>query len=394
MRCKSCCDKIKNYVLLKIIDEDSSLDSLALAFSNAMNFNGLDTNKTIFTESAEYLNDIHGEDGVSGYLGFILVPVFNGQPAFFQDHLQMLERFQEFYDTLEGVAKEKIIILDTVQRENNYSQQLISAIESLRQNPENPEEPLPLDYIITLIDDSGSHNVEEFGPSFLDYYTQYSSEENNQAIQELLTITPNPGDLLRELITGAFVDYGLNRGIGTKHIIVAGGSELISENWLTEILYSTFKIAADLSNTWETNCQKICKYRWTTYNNLYLIPFFPNFLNQQIRILDYVPSEDLEPDLNLYDYVYRSSSDNRRTDIRSSWPGVDPVSPVIPFVWDSVGYKFPNNPFAELGTYNGQAYGLYAVLNTLEGGSLGLGPQSCPCWMFDPVRNYVKITSE
>lgn len=393
MRCRSCCDKIKNYVIVKIIDEDDDIDSWATAFKNAMFENGLDTSKTIFTESAQYLNDLHGEDGVSGYLGFILVPVFN-DGGFAQAHLRMLERFQEFYDSLEGVAKERTIILDTVQRENNYSQQLISAIESLRENSENPEEPLPLDYIITFIDNSGSHDIRDFGPSFIDYYTQYSSEENNQAIQELLEFEFNPGILLRELISGRFVDYGLNRGIGTKHIIVSGFSESISENWLTEILYSTFKIAADLTNDWEINCEKICKYRWTTYNNLYLIPFFPSFLNTTIDILDYVSSEDLEPNLNLYDFVYRSDSDRRKFDIRSSWPGSDPYAPSTPFFWDSVKDKFPNNPFAEFGTYNGQAYGLRESLDELTSGAQSLGLQSCPCWMFDPVKNYVKIISE
>lgn len=391
MRCKTCCKtKPSNYVVIKIIDEDSALNSFASRFRTQMIINGLDTTKTIFTEAAQYLNDFHQDDTVAGFLGFILVPVFRQT----NDHLEMIQRFQEFYESLDGIAKEKTIVLDVVQRENDYSQQLISAIEFLRQNPENEEETLPLDYIITLIDDSGTHILEDFGPSFLNYYSEYSSEENNQVLQELLSeVGNNTGNLLRQIVTGQFVDYGLNRGIGTRHIIVAGGDEITSENWITEILYSTFKIGIDLSNNWETNCEKLCKYRWTTYNNLYLIPFFPDFVNQNPVILEYVNPEELQPNLNLYDYIYNSTDSARSNDINSNWPN-EFVSPITPYFWDSVAYKFPNNPFAEMGTYNGQAYGLNAALDTLETGAFNLGNQSCPCWMFDPVKNYVRIISE
>jgi hypothetical protein len=387
MRCKGCCKKL-NYVVIKIIDEDSDLTPLANKFRSVMTSNELDSTKTIFSETAQYLNDFHQNNDVPEFLGFVLVPVFNVTVA----HSVMLERFQEFYDSLEGIAKEKTIILDVVQRENDYSDQLISAIESFRQNPENEEESLPLDYIITLIDDSGSHDIEDFGPSFLNFYRQYSSEQNIQTVENLLSLSGNNnGNLLREIVTGEFINYGLNRGIGTKHIIVSGVGES-SEKWITEIIYATFKIGIDLSNNWEVNCEKLCKYRWTTYNNLYLIPFFPTFLNQDPRILNYIDPQDLEPDLNLYDYIYNSTSSSREFDIQSNWP--EESSMTQPYFWDSVAYKFPNNPFAENGTYNGQLYGFNPQLISLTGNARSLGFQSCPCWMFEPVKNYVRIISE
>lgn len=153
---------------------------------------------SIYSESAKYLSDLY--KGVAGFLGVVLVsiktdyvtcefsgndyesPTNFGDPrkgqclgnnhfqrgeidplppgeTLFEEQLHTIEResfvngIEEFRNNLSNGLENKFIVLEDVDKTQDYSQLIIDAITTLRENP-NGDDLLPLDHIYNFLDDS------------------------------------------------------------------------------------------------------------------------------------------------------------------------------------------------------------------------------------------------
>lgn len=382
MRCKTClyCDKTPpNYIIVKILDEDSTSFSYDDLYRQDTS-----PDRSIFAETAKYLSDLHSDNTVVGYLGTIIVPV---TPESFNQiipHERMLQHLEIFKENLSTDVSEKTLILDVVNRNVDYSQNIIDAINFLLQNPEDPENPFELNYIINLIDTSGSFDFTDFYPSFVNYYNYFSTQENINLVQNTLNDLNDPSTIINVL---QFSSDGTISGVGTKHIFIESG-----ELWPAELMYWNYKIAAQLDNNWIENCQKICKHKWTTNNNLYLQIWAPlyNLGSDWQNILNsfferYISYDDLSADTEVYQYVYNSDHPQRSNDLSANYPERD-ISIINNRYYDFVGTIFPNSPFKNL------IFNFPQILVSQNTQPRRQSGGNCPCYLFDPVKNYIKYS--
>lgn len=366
MNCKNCYNPslFPNFAIVYLIDEDSSSRNFEEDYF-------LDTGNDALFEYASYLRELYESGSISGFLGIILVAVDNGST--------LVSRFNQFKEYCGEDLSQKIVVLadPLVNRNANYSQELIQAIESLRQIPEQ-EELLDLNYIITNIDSSGSHNLDDFNLSFLDYYQAYSVEECFNRTQEIFSEYNNDLDRSFSYLEAEF----LVNGVGTNHIIKSAG-----EFWYLIILSQIYKFSADLKNNWVKNCNIICNQRWTTTGQRYALPlygFFPSDgfgLSPDERGIEGIQYSDIQNINDIYSLVHSQrvrsvnfpkygNPDNPNTDDRA------PLEAIDYYILDS---RYPNHPLS----------GNNLLYNTVfeRGGN-------CPCWIFDPVKNYLEVISE
>lgn len=412
-RCRSCTkNQYPNFVLVYVIDEDSSWRSRENGFLSST---GNDSSPFLYEEDAtavedqpvpagairefaKYIDDL-GFDGGSfgGFLGIVLVPVVHqegfGQPSSFR-HRAMKYRMNVFRDALSEEHRANIIILGeesdpsgvaVIRREDDYSERLITAIETLRLS-DDQEELLDLHYIINMIDDSGSHLLREFDPTWGNYFRYYTpplADGTNPAVDLFDSLTAGDFELtiLDTLLrpgNGSNWETGLAYGIGTRHIVKTTG-----ENWVTSIAGELFYLAAQQNNNWIENCRKLCRYRWTTDVGYWYALFGGVDTTQPQGLLwSQVDPSTNGDNLDVYGIVYnnRENSDDPE-DFRFYMRSNFPSDGGFPFTrandYQTVGSTdspnragFTESPFKD------------AIYNTNRFRS------NCPCYMFDPVRNY------
>ena len=433
-RCQSCTkNQYPNFVLVYIIDEDSDwnwqeLDFLAVAGGVAADDyraspffyeeDYIGENFQFFApaggvrEIAKYIDDLGFDSGsFGGFLGIVLVPVVrtdDGNNATIA-HMRMKYRMNVFRDTLSEEHRENVIILGeesdpsgvaVIDREDDYSERLITAIETLRQS-DDQEELVDLHYIINMIDGSGSHRPRDFEPSWANYFTYYTPpiwDGTNPAVDLFNSLTADDddygdgGSIFQSLIKsfdGSNWKTGLASGIGTRHVVFDEG-----ETWPRSMSQLLFYLAAHQNNNWIENCRKLCRYRWTTDVGYWYALLRDGFVNQpsdQGWGLDW---EQIDPstngdNLDVYGIVYnnRENSDNPEDEdfdlkMRSNFP--DPRG------WGTYRAHWYQTVGSTAGGYHGD-YDLFgfeespfkdAIFNSNRFHS------NCPCYMFDPVRNY------
>ena len=265
-----CCRKYPNTVLVYIIDEDSTVERMDNSYTQLY----IDGERTISSQVTNYCVDLFENANLEGFVGVVLVPVlYENDP---EEHTRMIERMNSFKNSIPEPYYDKIIITQDVDRNSDYSQILIQAIESLRYI-DDPENPIEIDYIITEVDDSGSHHSYDFDNTFLNYYKEYSSDLMYQTLVGLNIDSDYVGELYSN---GNFKSYGLIYGIGTKHVIiprsVSNTFDYTAENWISPIQLFLYRIASYVHNSdRDVNCQLLCKQRYTTFNNNVLLPIAP-----------------------------------------------------------------------------------------------------------------------
>ena len=422
LRCRTCTEnQHPNFVLVVFIDEDEDWgityderyfnDATLNYFENESdpNYPNCEQEGTCSgaaKQFATYINDLNGS--FAGFMGIVLVPVYTD--TFYDEHIKMKSRMEIFRNTIDESFREKIIILGTesdpsgvaqINREDDYSEKLITAIETLRQpNDEEDEEAelLELNYIINLIDDSGSHHTYDLDAMFNNYFIYFTdpfSDGTNPAVDLFNTLEPGPDDndsLVTSLIfpDGANWNTALGYGIGTRHYLQVTG-----ERWPQSIIRWLYTLAAHGSNNWIENCRKMCNHRWTTDVG-YLIPMYGELFN--IRELPYGDEDpqsrmgwiDLQPDqhgasLDVYELLYnkREAAFPIPPEDLAGWRRRMNAN----FPYHTEGTNLPND-FQTVGVSGGGFVGFTASPFKDAIFNFDRFVSNCPCYMFDPVRNY------
>ena len=363
-----CCDKFPNVVLVYVVDEDSVIQIVEDSYLQLFQ----DSQRTITSQTINYCSDLFTNANLEGFVGVVLVPVISSEQ---EDHDAMLQRMNQFKNSMPSGYSDKIIITQEVDRNSDYSQILIDSIESLRYIDDS-ENPIEIDYIITDIDDSGSHNGEDFDLTFLNYYRQYSTDISYQSLLSL-----NMGsDYVRELTT-VNRQLGLVVGIGTKHIIKLSPSSnnfrRNGENWMSAINDFLMLIASYIGNFHRIkNCELLCRQRYTTAGGNLLYPIAPDsfttdsagILEYRGSILLYIDGEDsyqqlsgFGPDYDIWSILYDGPSVSDYDDLVAKnfyWPYWNSADPPNYFGHKDASffvtinsfkfpYPVPNNPYID-----------------------------------------------
>ena len=400
--CQSCNkNQYPNFVLVYFIDEDDSWRIIENEFKGLTNgyfavegeLGGLTSGIT--RQISNYINDLgFGDGSFGGFLGIVLVPVFQSgnSPDGSIDHQAMKYRMGVFRDTISEEYRDNVIILGEesdpsgvarINREDDYSERLITAIETIRQsyNQDDQEELIDLHYIINLIDDSGSHTVEDVDAMWSNYFRYFTpplEDGTNPAVDLFNSLTVDDDETIVESIQkfgnfGSNWRTGLGEGIGTRHVI-----REVGEFWPTTIMRRSHFLAAQRNNNWIENCRKMCNHRWTTDVGHY----YPYVDGRNGINWDEISPETAGVSLDVYGILYnkRENSDepeDYRFDIRANFPDAGGFSTLFANDYETVGNTlgtvkagFTESPFKD------------AIFNANRFDS------NCPCYMFDPVRNY------
>ena len=368
-----------------------------------------ETGNSVLEEYASYLTELCEEGSVQGFLGIVLVAERNRQ--------QMVDRYTEFKEYCGDALSEKIVILNgpTINRDNDYSQELIEAIESLRIQPneeesdseegseeESEETKSDLNYIITNIDTSGSHRYRDFSRTFLGYYREYSTEECFNRVEEIFV---EEGSNLEDAEFQLNAEFLVN-GVGTNIILTSGG-----ESWYQVVPLQIYRAAANLRNNWIKNCNIICKQRWTTSNNRYVIPLYGFFAERAgadpggldidsggIRTGEFGDEEYKEflqySDIQNVEEIYPVLQNKPVRSVNfpsggSEFLNIEDRAPRNAFDYYFLERNYPNHPLAgnDL-VYNRQSgQRMFSSRGSASSGN-------CPCYMLDPVKNYLQVISE
>ena len=440
-----CCykdQKPPSVVYVYIIDEDSAQNAMEINFYFDTDgyFNSSPSEKDdLAIQNARYVNEIIPTIS-EGYLGLIFVPILS---FYTSQHEVMKRRMRKFYNELDD--KDKIIILGdeeygdpsgtippysysfatpgSIDRDTDYSDRLIAAIEKLRgavtedeteseddQEGENQEEELkPLDTIVLNVDSSGSHSLadvrDDLVVNLFNYYSQdipFSEEviqSFNQLVTDAQTAQNGTGTILSYY--SSYFSSGLFNGIGTRFVLV-NGSEYPYHTVQRDI---TQQAANRLNNNWKRSCEVICRQRWTTSGGstqgngegLYILPFYGTEIgpltayNTPILWEDISPLEN-DPDLDVYKILLekRSAAEDPEDfglDLRANFPYSGTYAPSIAIDYSRVGIGidpfavFTESPFKE---------SVYNVQGLWDGRMVG----NCPCYWFYPVNQYIKITDQ
>jgi hypothetical protein len=412
-RCQSCTkNQYPNFVLVYIIDEDGQQTGVEREFQyQTNNYFAVDGEAEINTSGitrqiANYINDLGFHEGsFGGFLGIVLVPVYTDVYPY---HYPLKYRMEVFRDTISEEYRDKVIILGEesdpsgvaqINREDDYSERLITAIETIRQsyNQDDQEELIDLHYIINLIDGSGSHQVRHVDATWSNYFTYFTpplEDGTNPAVDlfNSLTVAGNEPPLYETTIVqslqrnrtyydpGSNWKTGLGEGIGTRHVI-----EEVSERWPATIMRTLHYLAAQQNNNWIENCRKMCNHRWTTDVGHY----YPYNEDTDANGGNGIDWDEISPEtagvsLDVYGILYnkRENSDepeDYRFDMRANFPSGGGFPYISANDYETVGNTagaafragFEESPFKD------------AIYNTNRFRS------NCPCYMFDPVRNYI-----
>ena len=232
------------------------------------------------------------------------------------------------------------------------------------------------------------------------YFTDPLSDGTNPAVDLFNTLEPGPDDndslvtsLMLEPNRGKNWNTGLGYGMGTRHVLIDSG-----ERWPEYILSWLYTLAAHGNNNWIENCRKMCNHRWTTDVG-YLIPMYRTpgqQLGQWIKEIPYGEEDyrsrmgwiDLRPDengvsLDVYELLY-----NKRE-------AASPIPPDDLYGWGhsmqantNIGGARRTNDFQTVGVSGGGFIGFTANPFHDQIFNFNRFVSNCPCYMFDPVRNY------
>jgi hypothetical protein len=437
-KCECCYQEQKSpsVVYIYLLDEDSGTSSneVNFYFDTDGYFNSNYEYADLTRQYARYLNQVIPTIS-EGYLGVIFVPLRGS--AYFSDHEAMKRRMKAFYNELDD--KERIIILGdeeygdpsgttptyddpfatpgSIDKDTDYSDRLIAAIEKLREardegenDPEDDpqEEDLkPLDFIILNIDTSGSTNLEDINDTVVEnlfnYYSQdipFSEEvlsSFNQLKSDARDEYEGDGTILRYYDN--FFQSGLFNGIGTRFVLWNSDEY----PYLDQYRHVMYHAANRLNDNWKESCEVLCRQRWTTSGNvggatgegLYLIPLYGEEngplspYNSGIVWSDIDPNEN-DPDLDVYKIILEkriNGNENINFELRANYPWQGWLAPLAAIDNSRVGVgqdpyaRFTESPFKE-------------TLYNIRGFNYGWPSANCPCYWYYPVNQYIKITNQ
>ena len=397
LNCLACNkNQYPNFVLVYFIDEDDDWRVQETFFRDITdNYFGIEGEldgqvSGVTRQIANYINDLgFADESFGGFLGIVLVPVYS--TVYTSSHLDMKYRMGVFRDTISEEYRDKVIILGEesdpsgvtrINREDDYSERLITAIETIRQSW-NQEELIDLHYIINLIDDSGSHRLSDIDvmwSNYFRYFTPPLADGTNPAVDLFDSLTVDDDETIVKSLQkfeglGSNWKTGLGEGIGTRHVI-----QEVGEFWPTTIMRRLHFLASQTNNNWIENCRKMCNHRWTTDVG----HFYPYGIRGDNGInWDEISPETAGVSLDVYGILYNKranaypESDRYRLDIRANFP-------------NSGSWQYSANDYETVGNTSGgipragftESPFKDAIYNTnrFEG--------NCPCYIFDPVRNY------